>query len=104
MQGLERARNSDLRASSSRGAAHDRHYPLEVKRQLLEAAQTRARELSAIEKDLRRWRKQAPKATPKVELDIDAAAIGEELFERFCSFTTHECGATGSEPRMSRRR
>jgi hypothetical protein len=66
---------------------------LEVKRQLLEAAQTRARELSAIEKDLRRWRKQAPKATPKLELKIDAAAIGEELFQRFYSFITHECRA-----------
>jgi PIN domain len=66
---------------------------LEVKRQLLEAAQTRARELSAIEKDLRRWRKQAPKATPKLELKIDAAAIGEELYDRFYSFITQECRA-----------
>jgi hypothetical protein len=66
---------------------------LEVKRQLMEAAQTRARELVAIEKDLRRWRKQAPKATPKQALEIDAAAIGEELFGRFHSFLTHECRA-----------
>jgi hypothetical protein len=64
----------------------------EVRRQLMEAAQTRARELYAIEK-LRRWRKQAPKATPTRVLEIDAAAIGEELFGRFHSFMTHECRA-----------
>lgn len=66
---------------------------LEVKRQLLEAAQTRARELGAIEKDLRRWRKQAPNATPERVLEIDAAAIGEELFQRFHSFIARECRA-----------
>lgn len=66
---------------------------LEVKRQLVEAAQTRARELVAIEKDLRRWRRQAPNATPKWLLEIDAAAIGEELFERFHAFIARECHA-----------
>ena len=66
---------------------------LEVKRQLLEAAQTRARELGAIEKDLRRWRKQAPDAAPKQVLAIDAAAIGEQLFSSFVSFITIECRA-----------
>ncbi|MYZ47295.1 PIN domain-containing protein [Propylenella binzhouense] len=66
---------------------------LEVKRQLVEAAHTRARELIAIERDLRRWRKQAPDATPKRVLEIDAAGIGEELFQRFYSFIAHECRA-----------
>ncbi len=65
----------------------------EVKRQLLEAVQTRARELGAIEKDLRRWRKQAPNATPNRVLEIDAAAVGEELFGQFRSFITQECRA-----------
>lgn len=66
---------------------------LEVKRQLVEAAHTRFRELVAIEKDLQRWRKQAPNATPKKVLEIDAEAIGEELFERFHSFIVYECHA-----------
>lgn len=67
---------------------------LEVKRQLVEAAHTRARELIAIEKDIRRWRKQAPNATPTRVLEIDAAAIGEELFNRFYLFINSDCDAT----------
>jgi hypothetical protein len=67
---------------------------LEIRRQLLEEAQKRSRELGAIEKDLRRWRKQAPSVTPKAPLEIDATKIGSQLFRTFHSFIVGNCQAT----------
>ncbi len=66
---------------------------LEVKRQLLEAAQARAREMGEVEKDFRRWRKQAPKSMPKRMPEFDAAALGDELFGHFHSFIAYQCDA-----------
>ena len=66
---------------------------LEVKRQIYERVQTRRRELVSIEKDFRRWRKQAPKSTPKRLPEFDAEALSTELFERFRMFLVIVCQA-----------
>ena len=66
---------------------------LEVKRQIDERVQTRRRELVSIEKDFRRWRKQAPKSTPKRLPEFDAEALSTELFERFRMFLVIVCQA-----------
>lgn len=66
---------------------------LEVKRQIREAVLARAREVGEVEKDFRRWRKQAPKTAPASMPQFDANVVGEELFARFHWFIAHECGA-----------
>ena len=66
---------------------------LEVKRQLKDAVLARAREMGEIEKDFRRWRKQAPKTAPTSMPNFDAEAMGQELFARFYGFIVHECRA-----------
>ena len=66
---------------------------LEVKRQLREEVLARVREMGEIEKDFRRWRKQAPKSAPEKLTEFDAAAVGAELFARFYAFIVYECEA-----------
>jgi hypothetical protein len=64
---------------------------LEVRQQIHERVQARQRELVSIEKDFRRWRKQAPRSTPNPLLEFDAEALATELFERFRTFLLVEC-------------
>jgi PIN domain len=64
---------------------------LEVRRQIHERVLARQRELGGIERDFRRWRKQAPRSTPKAMLEFDAEALSNELFERFRRFLLVEC-------------
>ncbi len=66
---------------------------LEVRRQIRERVLARQRELSAIEKDLARWRRSAPKAAPKIAIGFDAEALSTELFRQFEWFLRHECKA-----------
>ena len=63
---------------------------LEVRRQIHERVLACRRELGGIERDFRRWRKQAPRSTPKA-LEFDAEALSTELFERFRTFLLVEC-------------
>jgi len=65
----------------------------EVRRQIRERVLTRARELSALEKDFRRWRRQAPKSMPSEPFQFDTEATAAELFECFEHFILRECGA-----------
>jgi hypothetical protein len=55
----------------------------EVRRQIRESVFARQRELGAIEKDIARWRKSAPKAAPKKTIEFDAEALSTELFHQF---------------------
>ena len=66
---------------------------LEVERQIRELILAHRRELGKIEKDFHRWRKQAPRSTPKTPLEFDADALSAELFERFRAFLRVECRA-----------
>jgi PIN domain len=66
---------------------------LEVKRQIRERVLAHRRELGLIERDLHRWRKQAPRSAPKTPLEFDAEALSAELFERFRAFLVIECRA-----------
>jgi hypothetical protein len=65
----------------------------EVKRQIRERVFARQRELSAIEKDLARWRKSAPKSAPTRAIEFDAEALSTELFHGFEWFLRNECNA-----------
>lgn len=53
----------------------------EVRRHIRERVLTRARELNALEKDFRRWRKQSPKSMPSEPFKFDTEAVAAELFE-----------------------
>ena len=64
---------------------------LEVKRQIHEQVLARQRELNAIEKDFRRWRKSAPKAAPGGPLEFDADLLAADLFKQFEHFLSREC-------------
>lgn len=66
---------------------------LEVRRQIRERVLKQQRELSAIEKDLARWRKSAPKAAPNRAVEFDAEALSTELFQQFEQFLSRECSA-----------
>lgn len=65
----------------------------EVRRQIRERVLSHARELALIEKDFRRWRRQAPDSMPPEPLGFDAEATAAELFATFERFITVECGA-----------
>ena len=65
----------------------------EVKRQIWERVLTNTRELDVLEKDFRRWRKQASKSMPGETLKFDTEAVAAELFECFEYFITRECRA-----------
>lgn len=66
---------------------------LEVKRQIREHVLARQREFMAIEKDLIRWRKSAPKTAPKRAIEFDAEALSTELYHQFELFLRLECEA-----------
>ena len=63
---------------------------LEVKRQIRERVLAHQRELGKLEKELRRWRIQAPKSAPKLALEFDPEILSSELFVCFRNFL-HEC-------------
>jgi hypothetical protein len=66
---------------------------LEVRRQIREQVLARQRELGGIEKDLRRWRKQASKSAPPPPLELDVEPLAAELFKEFREFLVIQCGA-----------
>jgi hypothetical protein len=65
----------------------------EVKRQIHEQVLSQHREAKALEKHLRRWRKQAPNTAPKYKIEFDADAVAAELYRAFEMFIRHSCGA-----------
>ncbi len=66
---------------------------LEIKRQIRERVLSRQRELSAIEKDLKHWRKLAPSHSPNGAFELDAEKLAKELFDQLWSFLLSECDA-----------
>jgi hypothetical protein len=66
---------------------------LEIKRQIYEKVLMRQRELSSIEKDLRRWRQSFPDTAPKNSFELDVENLSEALYLRFSRFLHGECGA-----------
>jgi hypothetical protein len=65
----------------------------EVKRQIRERVFARQRELNAMEKDLARWRKSAPRAAPTRAIEFEAETLSTELFQQFEYFLRNECKA-----------
>lgn len=65
----------------------------EVRRQIQELVLSRARELGALERDFRRWRKQAPGSMQGQSIEFDTEATAAELFETFEHYITRDCGA-----------
>lgn len=65
----------------------------EIARQLREGVAARARELAAIEKDLARWRHAAPRAVPGPSEPINAATLGQGLFEALARRILGDCKA-----------
>lgn len=65
----------------------------EVRRQIRESVLTRARELNALEKDFRRWRRQAPKSMPGEPFQFETEAVAAELYDCFEHFIMIQCGA-----------
>jgi hypothetical protein len=66
---------------------------LEVRRQIREQVLVRQRELSAIEKDFRRWRKAAPQSAPKDTVELQADSVALELYQTFDAFIRGDCAA-----------
>ncbi len=66
---------------------------LEVERQIRERVIARQRDIGAIEADLVRWRKSAPKSAPQSMPEFDAVTLGTELFRQFEYFVRYDCGA-----------
>lgn len=66
---------------------------LEVKRQMRERVLFAQQELSSLEKDLRRWRKSAPKSGPTGPITFQSDALADELFAQFYQFLVYECDA-----------
>ncbi|NTF98210.1 PIN domain-containing protein [Rhizobium rhizogenes] len=66
---------------------------LEVKRQIHERVLLKQQELSSLEKDLRRWRKSAPKSAPSEPVVFEPEALAGELFAQFHEFLVFECSA-----------
>ncbi len=69
----------------------------EVRRQIRELVLSRQREADAAEKDLGRWRRQAPKSAPNRQVKFDAEALAKELFESFSWFIRYGCEAQQHE-------
>lgn len=65
----------------------------EVRRQMHERVHVLQKELALLEKDLRRWRKSAPKSGPSNPVTFEADALTDELFAQFHRFVVQQCGA-----------
>lgn len=64
---------------------------LEIRRQISESIAARARELGAIEKDLKRWRAVAPKSAPAAIGAFDPELLSKAVYEQTASDIATAC-------------